>query len=138
MTGETEMHVKITENKDRAGYYTIAPFGTIDSDTYLDFNEQIAPILAPTTKGIILDLENVDYISSAGLGVLFTMKKFLKEKGSQLLFCNLKPQIKRLFEIVNALPKETLFKDAEEADAYLYKMMNQEIEKQGEGPKSPQ
>jgi hypothetical protein len=41
----------------------------------------------------------------------------------------LKPQIKRLFEIVNALPKETLFKSVEEADAYLYRMMNREIDK---------
>jgi hypothetical protein len=50
------------------------------------------------------------------------------------LFCNLKPQIRRLFEIVNALPKETLFKNTEEADAYLYRMMNQRIDQERGGP----
>ena len=126
------MNVKITPNKDRAGYFTVVPQGSIDSATYIGFKEKISPLLNDTTKGIILDLARVDYISSAGLGVLFTMKKHLKEKGSDLLFCNLKPQIKRLFEIVNALPKETLFKDVEEADAYFYRMMNDAIEKENE------
>ena len=122
------MHVKISTNQERAGYFKVVPFGPIDSDTYLNFNDSIQPLLVAATKGIVLDLANVDYISSAGLGVLFTMKKFLKTNGGELLFCNMKPQIVRLFEIVNALPKETLFKDANEADAYLYRMMNKEIE----------
>ena len=126
----TSLHVKIQAHPDKPGTFTVTPFGSIDSDSYTDFDAKMKPLLVPSTKGILLDLANVEYISSAGLGVLFTMKKFLKQKGSDLLFYNLKPQIKRLFEIVNALPKETLFKNAEEADAYLYKMMNREIEGQ--------
>jgi anti-anti-sigma factor len=122
------MQTKINANKDRTGFFRVIPFGPIDSDTYLDFNDSVKPLLIPVTKGIVLDLTNVDYISSAGLGVLFTMKKFMKNNGGELLFCNMKPQIVRLFEIVNALPKETLFKDADEADAYLYRMMNKPTE----------
>ncbi len=123
------MNVRIRPAQDKPGFFTVIPAGPIDSDTYLEFNEKITPLLVETTKGIILDLESVDYISSAGLGVLFTMRKFLKTRNSDLLFCNLKPQIRRLFEIVNALPKETMFKNVEEADAYFYKMMSMEIEK---------
>ncbi len=129
------MHVKISPNQDKPGYFTVVPHGSIDSDTYLDFSDKIKPLLIATTKGVILDLAQVDYISSAGLGVLFTMKKFLKSNSGDLLFCNLKPQIKRLFEIVNALPQETLFKSVEEADIYFYKIMNEEIEKDGRLPK---
>ena len=95
--GGVEMHVKISPNRELAGYFNVAPQGPIDSDTYLDFKDAITPLLVMTTKGIVLDLMNVDYISSAGLGVLFTMRKFLKEKNGDLLFCNIKPQIKRLF-----------------------------------------
>ena len=123
------LHVKIEKRTDRGYAYTATPYGPIDSDSYMDFDDKIKPILLPTTKAIVLDLANCDYISSAGLGVLFSMKKFLKQNNGELLFLNLKPQIIRLFEIVNALPKETLFKDAEEADAYLYKMMNRDKEK---------
>ena len=126
------MRVDIHINKDREGFFTIAPHGSIDSDHYLDFSDQIKPLLVPETKGIILDLDHIDYISSAGLGVIFTMKKFMVSNKGALLFCNLKPQIERLFEIVNALPKETLFKNVEEADVYLYKMMDEEIARQKE------
>ena len=129
------MHIKVDSDVDKPGYFTVTPFGSIDSDTYVDFSDKIKPLLTPHAKSIVLDLANVDYISSAGLGVLFTMKKHLKKNGGDLLFCNLKPQIQRLFEIVNALPRETLFKNVEEADAYLYRMMNQQIEKEG-GQKS--
>ena len=125
------MQVKINANQDRTGFFRVVPFGPIDSDTYLDFNDSIQPLLVAATKGVVLDLENVDYISSAGLGVLFTMKKLLKANGGELLFCNMKPPIVRLFEIVNALPKETLFKDADEADAYLYRMINKGIDDEG-------
>ena len=122
------MRVEIKPSKDKEGFFTVIPHGPIDSDHYLEFSDHITPLLVKTTRGIILDLSDVDYISSAGLGVLFTMKKFLKTNNGELLFCNLKPQIKRLFEIVNALPKETLFKDAEEADAYLYRMINKQTD----------
>ena len=124
------MHVNINPNGDKPGYYTVAPHGPIDSDTHTDFSDKITPLLNKETKGIILDLADVDYISSAGLGVLFTMKKHLRQNSGDLLFCNLKPAIKRLFEIVNALPAETLFKNSEEADAYLYRMMNKETEEE--------
>ena len=123
------MHVDIKASKDRENYFTVTPFGPIDSDTYTEFNEKITPLLNESTQGIILDLANVDYISSAGLGVLFTTRKFLKENNGDLLFCNIKPQIRRLFEIVKALPKEILFENPEEADAYLYRMMQKEMEK---------
>ena len=127
------MHVQIASDPARPGVIKVTPHGPIDSDHYLDFDDKIKPLLVPTTKTIVLDLANVDYISSAGLGVLFIMKKFLKQNQGDLLFCNLKPQIRRLFEIVNALPPETLFKNTDEADAYLYKMMNKEIEKEKGG-----
>ena len=126
------VHVKIVFDKEKVGFFTVMPSGSIDSDTYLDFREKIAPILNASTKGIVMDLSGVDYISSAGLGILFAVKKQLKQQNGDLVFCNLKPQIKRLFEIVNALPKETMFKNNVEADAYFYRMMNQTLEKNHE------
>lgn len=124
------MYVQIQTDPQKKGTLTVTPHGPIDSDHYLDFDEKIKPLLVPSTKNILVDLANVDYISSAGLGVLFTMRKFLKKNGGDLLFCNIKPQVKRIFEIVNALPPETLFQSTQEADEYLYKMMQKEIDKE--------
>jgi len=124
------MRVELNASKDKPGFFTVIPHGSIDSDSYSEFNEKIRPILLPSTKGVVMDLGQVDYISSAGLGVFFSMKKFLRDNKAELIFCNLKPQIVRLFEIVNALPKETIFKNAEEADNYFYKMINRKTDEE--------
>ncbi len=123
------MRVDIGPLKGKEGFISVTPHGSIDSDTYTEFQEKIKPALVPSTKNILVDLGHVEYISSAGLGVLFGIKKSLAGTGGELYFCNLKPQIKRLFEIVKALPKETLFTSYEEADRYFYKVMNDEIER---------
>lgn len=123
------MRVEINPTKGREGNFTIIPHGSIDSDTYQEFQTKINPVLTKTAKNVLLNLGDVDYISSAGLGVLFSLKKFLQGNGGQLLFCNLKPQIHKLFEVVKALPKESIFESVEQVDEYLYKIMNEEIEK---------
>ena len=124
------MRVKITNMPGKEGFFTVRPQGSIDSDTYQEFQSSITPILVNSTKGICMDLSDVDYISSAGLGVFFNVNKIMAKNNGSLIFSNLKPQIKRLFEIVKALPPEVLFQNAAEADAYFYKMMNEEIERQ--------
>ena len=124
------MRVKINSIKDKEGFYTVIPDGPIDSESHAEFRNKINSILSKKTKGILIDLSNVDYISSAGLGVLFSIKKLLVENNGELLFCGMKPQIKKLFEIVKALPKETVFTNAAEADKYFYAIMNEEIKKQ--------
>lgn len=124
------MQVKIATNKDKEGYFTVVPYGSIDSDTHQAFKEKVMPILDKPVKMLLVDLANVDYISSAGLGVLFTLRKALLTSKGELLFCNLKPQIAKLFEVVKALPKESVFRTVEEADKYFYSIMNEEIKKQ--------
>ncbi len=130
------MQVEIKPAKDRPGFFTVIPRDSINTETVLDFQAKISPLLVKSTKNILLNLEDVDYISSAGIGALFSIKKFLRANGGDLLFCNLKPQIVKLFEIVKALPKESIFDNMDQVDEYLYKMMNQEIEKQKEKKKN--
>ena len=124
------MIIGIDEIKNKPGFFLVTPHGTIDNDSHSEFRSKINSILAASTKGILMDLKDVDYISSAGLGVLFTIKKHMLAQQGDLVFCNLKPQITKLFEIVKTLPKETLFKDLEEADIYFYAIMNEEIRKE--------
>lgn len=131
------MKIQIQPIQGKPGHFMVAPFGSIDNDTYQDFDQKVRPLLQPSTRSIVMDLANVDYISSAGLGVIFTVKKFLQANKGDLLFYNVKPQIKRIFEIVRALPPETLFKNRQEADEYLYNMMQRAIEEENQRGNSP-
>jgi len=49
-----------------------------------------------------------------------------------LLLINAQPQIKKVFEIINALPSLAIFKDVEELDNYLTSMQQSVIEDGGE------
>ena len=123
------MRVDIEPLPDKPGFFKVTPHGPIDSDTHDGFRERVEPLLTKAIKGIVLDLRNVDYISSSGLGVLFLIKKKLAENKGWLLFCEVKPQIEKLFEVVKTLPTETLFSSFEEADKYFYEIMNREIKR---------
>ena len=124
------LHVLVSSRK--TGVYAVKPQGRLDSDTYPILEEKIDSLLASATRVLILDMSDLDYISSAGVRVVFKAKKSLSASGGQLMLANLKPQIRKVFEIINALPSMSIFKNIEEADAYLDAMQRKEIEKQKE------
>lgn len=50
-------------------------------------------------KKIVLNFGNVEYLSSAALGILITLNKKLIASGGKLLLCNIDPQIYEIFGI---------------------------------------
>lgn len=122
--------MRIDVMKEKPGFVRFTPHGPIDSDTCLEFQEKIKPLSAPPVKNVLFDLNDVGYLSSAGLGVFFQLKKELLARGGDVFFCNLKPAIQKLFDIVKALPKETVFESYEEADRYFYRIIAEELERE--------
>ncbi|MCR5406523.1 MAG: STAS domain-containing protein [Lachnospiraceae bacterium] len=55
--------------------------GKLDTNSAHDFNDKVMPIL-DTVKKLVLDFENLEYISSAGLRVLLVVIKKMNEAGS--------------------------------------------------------
>ena len=69
--------------------------GRLDTITAPDLDKRINELDA---KGIVLDLENLEYISSAGLRVLLsTHKKFVKLNGMKVT--NVKSEVMEIFEM---------------------------------------
>jgi anti-sigma B factor antagonist len=54
-------------------------------------------IAAAVTPKLLLDFINVDYMSSAALGMLINVNKSIREKNGQLRLANIKPQIFEVF-----------------------------------------
>jgi anti-sigma B factor antagonist len=126
------MHVDVDSARAAEGFLKVTPHGSIDAQTAAAFDESVQPLLGEKTLVILLDFSHVEYVSSAGLQVLFRLKKDLVARGGDLLFAHLKPQIAKLFQVVNALPKESVFATIEEADRYFYAIMNKEIRRRKE------
>jgi anti-anti-sigma factor len=125
------MPLTVEIREEHPGVFTVIPSGSIDTETYLDLEEKLNPILSESTKLIIFDMGAVHYISSMGLGVIFKTKSFLDKQGGSLIISNLQPQVKKVMSILKALP-EHIFKNMEEVDAYITQIQRKELER-GDG-----
>lgn len=102
-----------------AGEATVKLTGSLDTATAPELERQLAPLLAGEIKDLILDLAGLKFISSAGLRVFSSTRKQLKERGGQVSFVHLQPQIQEVFDIIKALPGVRVFQDLAEMDRYL-------------------
>ncbi len=119
--------VDITKRKE--GGHIVAPKGRLDTVTHEEFEQKITPLLNGGTTMVVLDMAGVDYISSAGLRVVFKLWKNIAGNKGVFTMTNLQPQIKTVFDIVKALPKEAVFASIAEADRYLSVMQEKALEK---------
>ena len=100
---------------------TVALAGSLDSATAPQLEQQLKSILDSQTRGIVFDLAKLEFISSAGLRLFALARKRLHDRGGQVSFVRLQPQIQKVFEIIASLPGMRVFSDLEELDAYLAK-----------------
>ena len=101
------------------GAYVVAPTGQIDGQTYDILESELDTLLTEKPTLIAMDLARVDYLSSAGIRVILKTQKALKAHGGKMVFMHLQPQIRKVFEIIEALPTMQVFKNFEEMDEYL-------------------
>ena len=124
------MPLEVSINKKQNEVFIVSLLGSLDSETYADLEKKTNSILSLSPKVIIFDMEGIKYISSMGVSVILTTKKALENMGGVFIMANLQPQIKKVFEIVSTLPNLKIFASVEEADAYLAKMQQDEIDKE--------
>jgi anti-anti-sigma regulatory factor len=60
--------------------------------------------------------------------VFLKFRKILKANGGNITFVNIQPQVRKVFEIINAIPSMTIFKSIEELDDYLDDIQKQVLE----------
>ncbi len=113
------MPLKVTSSQKRPGVYAISPIGAIDARSHSILEEEVESVLSQKPNVIIFDMEYLDYINSMGVRVLLKTKKAMKKAEGKVAFMNLQPQIKKVFDILNALPSMQVFASIAEMDKYL-------------------
>ncbi len=116
------MPLKVTVQDKGNGTYLILPEGSIDANTFMTLQNEIDAVLAKSPKVIIFNMMDVKYVSSAGVGVVLLAEQELQPKNGKVLMVNLQPQIKKVFDIVKALPEQQIFSSIEEMDRYLHEV----------------
>jgi anti-anti-sigma factor len=61
-------------------------------------------LLASGVTRIVINLEHVNYVDSAGLGALIEMRRKTRAKGGSLKLCNLGPNLMQALEMARLLP----------------------------------
>ncbi len=102
--------------------------GQLDSLTANDLDQSIQTNLTQNIQTLIFDLQKLSFVSSAGLRIFAKSRKTLKSREGKVYFTNLTPQVKRVFDIVKAVPISEVFASTEELDAYLTVMQSEVTE----------
>ena len=111
------LKIQISQPKDHTQQFSLQ--GSLDVNTSEQFSQAIDDNIAPDTQVVILDLSELDYISSAGLRIIFKLRKIVKSNNSKIYVVNPQPQIQKVFDIVKAIPLNSVFSSVEELDRYL-------------------
>jgi len=93
--------------------------GRLDSHSHEALDEALAPLLAGRPQALVLELGHVDYISSAGVRSILQARKALAPHEGKLLLVHPQEQVRKVIEIVQAVPMDAVFATTAEADAYL-------------------
>lgn len=73
--------------------------GRLDAVTAPEYEKRIRELIDSGNSYFVVDFEQLDYISSAGLRALLLMAKLLKEKGGQVCLANVKGNVQSVFEM---------------------------------------
>lgn len=107
---------------------TLVLAGKIDAEAAAVLDTELSRSLTAPVKTAVFDMQNVDFIASAGVGVLIKAKASLTKKGGDVAMINLQPQIKKVFEIIQMLPALNIFESVRELDEYLAKIQDRIVD----------
>ena len=113
------MSLTVVSEQGTAGIHTVRPAGKLDSNTSPILENHLAGLRRDGATTIVLDLKDLTYISSAGVRVVLVAKKTMKAAGGDVALTNLQPQIRKVFDIIQALPSLNVFESVADLDRYL-------------------
>lgn len=98
--------------------FTIAPCGIINAANAQNFEAQLVTTIEsyPETN-LLVDMEQVEFLDSAGLMVLVRTLRLAKTHDNLLLLCSVSPSIMILFELTQIDQAISIFADRESAYA---------------------
>jgi anti-sigma B factor antagonist len=98
------MPLEVTQ-REMSGIYVLALKGRLvlgeESRGLLTL---IDNLLASGATRMVINLEQVNYVDSAGLGALIEMQRKTKAKGGSLKLCHLGPNLRQALEMARLLP----------------------------------
>ena len=108
--------IEIDEIDDYIAVVTVS--GHLDSELASQLNPQIRQ-LTKAKKLLVVDLQNLEFLASAGLGALLYAAKDLEKKNGQVWLVSLQPQVRKIFKLTRVESMFRFYDSMEEATQEL-------------------
>ncbi len=97
----------------------VALKGSIDAHNAPQLEQVMRELIEQGNRNIILDLSQLQYISSAGLGVFMVLYEEVQEQGGNVLFAALPEKVLTVFDLLGFTQLFQFFPTVTEAQRYL-------------------
>jgi len=77
----------------------LAPHGQLTSTTATELRDRLITLVHAGRTAIVVDLQNIAYITSAGFHVLLFVNRAVAERQGKLALCGVTGEARRLFQI---------------------------------------
>ena len=112
------MSLKITVDKSPTP--TLKLVGRLDTDTAPQLDGELNKVLGrKDIKRLVFDLSGLDYLSSAGIRCFVRARKAVEPGGGTVAILNPQPGVRKVLDIVKAIPSKGIFASVAELDEYL-------------------
>ena len=105
---------------------TLALAGRLDTNTAPQLDQELDRVLhAGEIKQLVFDLSQLEYLSSAGIRCFIRARKVIEPRGGKVAIVNPQPGVRKVLDIVKAIPSAGIFGSVAELDEYLDAMQKQ-------------
>lgn len=106
----------IVRNGAQPGHRVLALDGVLTLETVPDF---VKKVRAETGKVVIVDLAQVSYVDSAGLGALIQAHMHFKKLGSRLVLTAVSQRVQAVLEVTRVHKLFSVFPSVDEAEKHF-------------------
>ncbi|MFT4738503.1 MAG: anti-sigma B factor antagonist [Cyclobacteriaceae bacterium] len=95
--------------------YEVKVSGDVDASSSIHLDNALEEAFTAKEKKVLINLQEMNYISSAGLGVFIARLEEVKMQGIQLSFCELQPNVKQVFALLGLEELLSIYDSREDA-----------------------
>jgi anti-anti-sigma factor len=107
--------------EEEDGMTTFTLSGRLDTHTAPELDEALAGLLAggEVPSRLVFELSQLVYLSSAGIRSFVRARKAVEPQGGKVALINPQPSVRKVLDIVKAMPPGGIFSSITELDEYL-------------------
>lgn len=97
----------------------LEPSGILNAIKGNELRREITDTVSAETEIVLIDLKNVNFIDSSGLGALVAAMQTLKKANRKLFVCSINEQVKMIFELTKVDKILQIYPDRDEFNRQL-------------------